>query len=92
METPKPQVGIWTLTAPDGSEFKAESPMYCCRKEQETRAPKEVALERLFASMNKCWLCEEDDYKYTLGKGTPAEIKVCLTCKNTLLSTTLIAD
>lgn len=89
MDTPKPQNGTWILTAPDGTQFKAESPLKCCRKEQETRVPAQVALDRLFAAMNmkKCFLCEEDDSKFTLGKGTPAEIEVCLTCKNTLLAT-----
>ena len=86
METPTPKKGTWTLTAPDGAKFEAESPMKCLRKEQGTRVPRKVAMERLFASMNKCFLCGKDDYKFTLGKGTPAEIQVCLACKNTLFA------
>jgi len=84
MNTPKPQRGTWVLTAPDGTIFWAASPILCCREEQKTRVPQEVAAKRLLVSLSKCYLCGEFDFKHTLGEGTPAEIKVCSTCKNIL--------
>ena len=88
MDTPKPQIGTWKLTDPDGTEFKAESPLHCCHKERETRVPAKVELDRIFVAMNmkKCFLCGRNDYEFTLGHGTPAEIKVCQTCKNALFT------
>ena len=32
--TPKPQGGMWTLTAPDGRTYQADSPLRCCGLEQ----------------------------------------------------------
>jgi len=47
METPKPMPGIWTLTAPDGRTWQAESPLRCCGAESRERIPAEVALGRI---------------------------------------------
>ena len=82
----KPQDGIWTLTAPDGTEYKEDSPLKCCRAEQQTRVPNDVAAARMRAFINLCDLCEEADAEFILAKNTPAEIAVCLTCKNTILN------
>jgi hypothetical protein len=50
METPKPMAGTWTLTAPDGREWKAETPLRCCGLEQRERVPADVALARILAA------------------------------------------
>jgi hypothetical protein len=47
METQKPMTGIWTLTAPDGRTWQAETPLRCCGLEQRERVPAEVALARI---------------------------------------------
>ena len=47
METPKPQAGTWTLTAPDGRTWEASSPLHCCGAEQRERVPTDVALARI---------------------------------------------
>ncbi len=47
METPKPQQGTWTLTAPDGRTWQASSPLQCCGLESRERVPAEVALQRI---------------------------------------------
>ena len=47
METPKPQTGTWTLTAPDGRTWEASSPLHCCGAEQRERVPADVALARI---------------------------------------------
>jgi hypothetical protein len=47
METPKPQAGTWTLTAPDGRTWQAESPLHCCGAEQRERVPADVAMARI---------------------------------------------
>lgn len=47
METPKPQAGTWTLTAPDGRTWEASSPLHCCGAEQRERVPAGVALARI---------------------------------------------
>jgi len=46
-DTPKPQQGIWTLIAPDGRRWQAESPIKVIREEQRERVPTKVALDRL---------------------------------------------
>ena len=51
METKKPMQGTWTLIAPDGRRYEADSPIACCSKEQRERVPAEVALDRLCAAM-----------------------------------------
>jgi len=85
MKTDKVQEGTWTLMSPHGKTYRAASPIMCCREEQAARVPKEVAAERLITSLSLCGLCNESKYEYILGKGTPAELQVCLTCKNTIL-------
>ncbi len=50
IETPKPQVGTWTLTAPDGRTWQGDSPLKTCGAEQRERVPAEVALQRVFAA------------------------------------------
>ena len=47
METPKPMPGTWTLTAPNGRTWQAESPLHCCGAEQRERVPREVAMKRV---------------------------------------------
>lgn len=51
----KPQTGVWTLTAPDGRTWKADSPLKACGAEQRERVPAEVAIARIFAA------CDESD-------------------------------
>ena len=51
--TPSPQQGIWTLTAPDGRTWQADSPLKAVSAEQRERVPAKVAVERIFAA------CEE---------------------------------
>lgn len=46
--TPKAQEGEWTLTAPDGRTWKADSPLKCCAKELRERVPADVSLARIF--------------------------------------------
>lgn len=84
----KPEIGTWTLISPTGIEFKAESPIKCLREERNLRVPAKVALANIENFLSQCELCEDDRATYALGKGTPAEIRVCTTCKNTILSTT----
>ena len=49
----KPQAGEWTLIAPDGRSWNAESPLRVCGKEQRERIPAEVALKRIFAAIDE---------------------------------------
>lgn len=49
METPKPQQGTWTLTAPDGRQWQADSPLRTVSLEQRERVPADVALGRVLA-------------------------------------------
>lgn len=53
METPKPQQGTWTLTAPDGRTWQADSPLRACSLEQRERVPAEVALARVLEVANE---------------------------------------
>lgn len=57
-ETPKPQQGTWTLTAPDGRTWQAESPLRVVAMESRERVPATVALQRIFdaASEDHDWL------------------------------------
>lgn len=50
-DTPKPQVGTWALTAPDGRTYTGDSPLRCVGLEQRERVPPEVALERIFTAL-----------------------------------------
>lgn len=47
-DTPKPMPGTWTLTAPDGRTWQAESPIRCVALESRERVPPEVALQRIY--------------------------------------------
>lgn len=49
--TPKPMVGEWTLTAPDGRTWKAQSPIHCVQAESNSRIPPDIALARIRASL-----------------------------------------
>jgi hypothetical protein len=40
-------VGTWTLTAPDGRTWQADSPLRCTRLEQRERVPADVAFARI---------------------------------------------
>jgi carbamate kinase len=53
METPKPMQGTWTLTAPDGVNWCAESPIACLNAEQSERVPASVALARLLVAASE---------------------------------------
>jgi len=86
MTDKKPQTGIWELISPDGTSFKAPSPLMCIKKERVLRVPPELAIERMIIFLNKCDLCECSEARYVLAKNTPFEIRVCLTCKNTIFS------
>lgn len=48
----KPQIGTWTLTAPDGRTWQAESPLHCIAKERNERVPATVQLNRIFKEVN----------------------------------------
>jgi hypothetical protein len=48
METPKPMIGTWTLTAPDGRIWQSDSPLRCCGAEQRERVPIAIGLARIF--------------------------------------------
>jgi len=56
MKTEKLMEGTWTLVAPNGNRYHADSPLKCCRSEQSTRVPDEIALQRLADFM------EEDEW------------------------------
>jgi hypothetical protein len=51
--TPKPQVGTWTLTAPDGTTWQADAPMRCLAAEIRSRVPAHIALGRIAKSMEE---------------------------------------
>ena len=42
-----PQQGEWTLTAPDGRQWKADRPIQCCSLEIAERVPAAVRLQRI---------------------------------------------
>jgi len=50
-DTPKPQRGIWKLTAPDGRVWRGWSPLNVVAKEQRERVPKQVAIERVLTAL-----------------------------------------
>lgn len=50
-DTPKPMQGTWTLTAPDGRTWQAESPLRVVAMESRERVPAEVALARINAAI-----------------------------------------
>lgn len=53
MEEIKPMPGTWTLTAPDGRQWQADSPLRAVSLEQRERIPAEVALARVLALANE---------------------------------------
>lgn len=85
----KPEVGTWILISPTGIEFKAESPINCIKNERNARVPPEEIIVNIDKFLSRCDLCEDAKICAILGKGTPAEIRVCATCKDAILSTTL---
>lgn len=48
-----PLQDLWTLTAPDGRTWQADSPLKCAGKEQRERVPDDVALERVLAEVSQ---------------------------------------
>jgi hypothetical protein len=52
-ETPKPMQGTWTLTAPDGRTWQADSPLRVVAAESRERIPATVALERIYAAASE---------------------------------------
>jgi hypothetical protein len=46
-----PQKGTWTLVAPDGRIWQADSPLAVVGKEQRERIPPSLALERIYRAM-----------------------------------------
>ncbi len=48
--TPKWQEGIWTLTAPDGRTWKADSPLKAVSMEMRERVPPHIAIARIVAA------------------------------------------
>jgi hypothetical protein len=53
--TPMPMQGTWTLTAPDGRTWRADSPLRAAAMESRERIPAHVALARIQAA------CDEVD-------------------------------
>ena len=47
MKTSKPQEGIWTLIAPDGRVYRANTPIKCVVAEQRERIPTSIAVKRV---------------------------------------------
>ena len=84
----KPEIGTWELKSPSGMQFKAGSPIKCLRDERDSRLFDDEQIANMNKFLSQCELCEDDKATYALGKGTPAEIHVCTTCKNTLLNET----
>lgn len=53
LQTPKPMHGIWTLTAPDGRQWTALTPLACAAAESRERIPATVALARIYAAADE---------------------------------------
>lgn len=51
--TPKAQAGTWTLTAPDGRTWQADTPLRCAAAEQRERVPPDVALARIVRGLDE---------------------------------------
>lgn len=50
---PKPQTGIWQLTAPDGRTWSGESPIDVLQAELGSRVPREVRDARLLLAVHE---------------------------------------
>ena len=46
-----PQKGTWTLIAPDGRKWEADSPLAVVGVEQRERIPPSLALERIYRAL-----------------------------------------
>lgn len=55
--------GTWTLTAPDGRKWEAETPLQCVSLEQKDRVPPEIAIERIFNAAYQTETNVENDKK-----------------------------
>lgn len=55
------QVGIWTLTAPDGRTWQAPSPLRAVAAEQHERIPARVALARVMDAAHDAGLWRDED-------------------------------
>ena len=53
VRTPPLDVGTWTLTAPDGRTWQADSPLRVCAIEQRERVPASVAYARIMAELKR---------------------------------------
>lgn len=51
METLKSMPGTWTLTAPDGRTWQADTPLRCAAAEQRERVPADVAMARVMEAI-----------------------------------------
>ena len=60
--TPRWQVGTWTLTAPDGRTWTADSPLKTCGLEQRERVPTDIGLQRIFAACRDVENLPPDDH------------------------------
>lgn len=52
-KTPKAQESTWTLTAPDGRTWQADSPLKACGMENRERVPANVALARIMEAASE---------------------------------------
>lgn len=62
------EAGTWTLTAPNGRTWQAESPLRCVSKERNERVPASVQLARIQAEADK-W-CEGGIHAFNIGERT----------------------
>lgn len=62
-KSPPAMEGTWILTAPNGREYAAESPLRCCGMEQRERIPPLVAIARVYV----CTFLESDDVDESIG-------------------------
>jgi hypothetical protein len=60
MKTSKPMVGIWTLTAPNGRTWEAETPIQCVSKERRERVSEDEAVRRVIKNFTPCMTCKKN--------------------------------
>lgn len=72
--TPKAQSGTWTLVAPDGRQWKGESPLKVTGAEMRERVPAEVGLARILREVSR----PEPDERCKHGVRLPHECKECV--------------